>query len=335
MKHLQLFYCFLLLVLLALLVEPARAQTYVMPKDMTAGVTAKYLGIPFTELKKANPKMIKNSASKLKEGIRINLPKIYYEFYGEKYAIKAGYTYFFDKELFGSLLKGKAEYWFPINKNSGLDMGIFADVQGGFMRLKDGSYNEPGVHWGAGLEARLKKPGIFYEVMVGYFQDYLTANMSTGYSQRLFKHGISFGLEFHPYRNRFLNQSRWFNDAKLYLAGKIAIRDDTLFWLDKPINMELLAQQASLGGEVTVFDWSLSKALLLPIGVGGEVSQYDWLHKKSKFFQTSQVFMEILWNKQAVGRISAKYRSGVSGKDFNEFVIEASFGYSSILSKNE
>jgi hypothetical protein len=326
----------LLFLMLALAVEIATAQTstYILEKDITAEELADKLGIDSEVLRELNADIIKGPSTRLLSGTAVYLPDIDYEFYQEDYRLIIGYSKAWNKEENFSMFYGQAEYLPILELDDDWDLGLAATVKGGGLKLNDGLYNEPGMGWEGFLKTRIRQPGgSFYDFWFSYGQNNLFAELATGLQQRLFSHYWALGAEFHPFSNRFLNQSPWFNDASLYAEVRFPLKQDKLFWDKKPVNPELLSDEWKIKGEVTVFDWSLSDEIMLPMGLVGSASVYDFPGKKS--FWAAGVFVEPVLNKRPIGRIGFRYESGVSNISFNRFVINFEFDFGTFLDRNE
>jgi len=326
----------LLFLALALTMEIALAQTatYVLEKDMTAEELADKLGVDPEVLRELNTDIIKGPSTKLFSGMAVYLPDIDYEYYQEDYRLIIGYSQAWNKEESSSMFYGKGEYLPLFIASDDWDLGLAATVKAGGLKLNNQTYNEPGMGWEALLIARIKQPGgSFYDFWFSYGQNNLFTELATGLQQMLFGHFWALGGEFHPFSNRFLNQSPWFNDASLYAEVRFPLKQGKLFWDKKPINTELLSDEWKIKGEVTVFDWSLSDEIMLPMGLVGSASVYDFPGKKS--FWTAGIFVEPVLNRRPIGQIGFRYESGVSNVSFNRFVIIFEFDFGTFLDRNE
>ncbi len=334
-----LYYFVVVAVLLAWLTEPARVQAqenYTVEKSITASKLAKELGIPFPLLQEANPDIYEDSL--LEKNSQIKLPEVYYSFYTQKYYGKIGYNHFSNQDLSASTFYADAQYLFPIKKGSNYSYELGPEVlfRGGGLEMKDGSYKGPAVSWEANLKLRIRETGgARYEVGGGGGQVFETSQLATGYTQRLYSVYMDLFASFHPFSERFLKTSRWFNDASLSLKAKIAFRSDTLFWSGKPTNFDFLAEGLTAEGSLTVYDLALGKSVLLATGIDGAASVFDWQHKHAKFFYAGKIFVEPFWNRQSIGKLYAGWLQGISSVSLREFFVGAELNFGFFLNKNE
>jgi len=333
MKKLLSFLLLFLVLALSVKTTTAQTSTYFLNKDMTASELADKLGIDLELLREANLTIIKGPSTKLKSGTVLYLPDIEYEYYQQDYLLIIGYTHAWNEGLNSSMFYGQVEYLPILELDLDWNLGAFVMVKGGGLQLTNGAYNEPSVGWQAGAKTRIKSPGIYYNFFLGYGQNNLSAQLATGFQQKLFSHYLLGGAEFHAFSNRFLDQSPWFNDARIYTEVRFPLKKDELFLSDKPVNLELLADQIRLGGDLTVFDWSLSDEILLPLGLAASASLYDLPDKKS--FYTAGAYICPTWNKRPIGRFSFDYQSGVSNINFKRFVVSVVFDFGTFLDRNE
>ncbi len=256
-------------------------------------------------------------------------------YYDQNYLVEVSALKFWDKTLQGYLLGAHMEYLFRLSgkPGAGWSVGAFAEAQGGGLQSKNAQYNEPAVNWEAGGVLKLSKPGLQYRLSLGYGQNYLYGKFANGLTQTLFSHSLSGCLLFHPYADRLNPKSIWFNDASLYLSGKMPLKEDKSFWAEKPVNLELLPQKISLGGELTLIDVRLSQKFMVPLGLTASYNQYDL--KNSKFYTELGAFIEPYWNNRPVGRIYFNYQAGATGTHFGRSVLGISFDFGCLLDKNE
>jgi len=338
MKHLHFLFLLIATVLLFLSTESAMAQrSYVVRKLMTADEVVSELNkngldISFNDLRAANPQKIRTQKTKLNAGTSLILP-LSNTLYNQTYVIKPGGVVFWDDVSMGFLFYNHMEYNYKSSPKSAWSYGAFVDVKGGGFQLNDGSYNEPAINWQAGARVKLMRGSDYFGFNLGYGQNYLNTQLASSLKTKLFSHYLLGRVEFHAYGDRLLGQTNWFTDGSLYLEGKIPLKEDKLFWTKKPINLELLAEQATLGGELIVFDLPLSKEFILPFGVAGSFNQYN--QDDLKFFYKIGLFVEPLRNQRQTGRIYFDYLGGITGIKYQRFSIGLELDFGLFLNKNE
>jgi hypothetical protein len=259
-------------------------------------------------------------------------------YYGQKYTVRPGFATWFDENNRGYMFRINMEYYYQLNNarklGSGWVFGAFAEGSAGGLWAKDGSYNEPGSHWEAGGKVILKEPGLYYGLSIGYGQNFLSSQLSTGFKQKLFSDYIFGELEFHPYSNRQLvRNSIWFNDARLILGSRFCLREDKFFWPKKPINFDLLPQKIYLSGELSIIDWQFSKKFMMPIGIMAGYSQFDL--DNSKYYSEVGCFFDGFYNQRNVARIFFCFQSGISGAHFSRYNFGLSIDFGTFLNENE